>query len=222
MRVNNVTRQSCVVGSITGIELSSETLLVESCSDATIFVTASFPIVTARALRRVTLVLAPCSESVTLDDCIDCVISVAAPRVAATGLVSTVLFAAAKAPITIGNASSDVRVGPYNVVGDGLLTTTTLHEWIGPGESSCRLDAQTEIGATRALSSADFYWRFLPIPQQRPERLALSPTFALLDAPCLPPVAESLFASMRGSGAHRAEMLAQGKFVVSAFSIAPV
>ena len=215
MRVVNVTRQSCVVGSTTGIEVSSDTLFVESCSDATIFVTASFSTVTARALRRVTLVLAPCSESVTLDDCIDCVISVAAPRVTATAITSSVLFAAAKSPITVGSGSMDVRVGPYNVVGDGLLTATSLHEWIGPGETSCRLDGATEIGATRALAPADFYWRFLPVPQERPERLALSNSFAMLDAPGLPPAAESIFAGMRGSGAHRAEMLAQGKFVVS-------
>lgn len=216
MRVADISRQSCVIGSVSGIESFSEALVVESCSDSTIFVTASFASVTVRGLRRCTLVIAPCAENVTLENCADSVISAAAPTISAVGIISCVLFAAAKSPITVGGSSSDVRVGPYNAVGDGVLTATSLHEWVGPAEMSCRLDAHSEVGATRVLAPTDFFWRFLPIPQLRPERLALSPAFALLDAPSLPPAAEAIFAGMRGSNAHRAEMLAQGKFVVRA------
>jgi hypothetical protein len=213
--ISGWSRQSGVIGSVAAITSLSEPLVIEACTDATIFVTASFTSLTARGLVRCTLVAAPCAESVALEDCVDCVFSVAAPRVSAADVPGCALFAAAAAPILVAGARSrDVRLGPYNVVGDALLTGTALGAWAAAGgDAACRLDARSEAASTRTLAPADFYWRFLPVPQTRPERLALPPAFAAVDA-TVPAVAEGLLAGLRGANAQRAETLAQSKFVL--------
>jgi hypothetical protein len=125
--------------------------------------------------------------------------------------------AAAAAPILIGGGSRDVRVGPYNAVGDGVVSGTSLKDWAAAApDACCRLDARTEAAAARAVTPGDFYWRFLPVSQLLSERLALPHAFAMPDTPRMPPAAEAALAGVRGQKAQRAEMLVQSKFVVSA------
>ena len=211
--VSGWSRQSGVIGSVDSIAAAPGSLLLDACTDATIFITASFASLTVRGLTRCTVVAAPCVESVSLESCVDCVVSIAAPRVSATDVTGCTLFAAATSPILVVGSSRDVRLGPYNAVGDGLLSNTTLGTWAAEGgDAVCRLDARSEAASTRTLASSDFYWRFLPVPQKNTERLALPPSFTNA-AGSLPSVAESLFCGMRGVNAQRAEMLTQSKFV---------
>lgn len=184
-------------------------------SDCTIFVTVSARALTLRNLRRCTVAAAPCSVSLSLEACEGCTISAAAPAVLAVDVSSSLLFVAARAPLAFTGASRDVRLGPYNAVGDGLVSGTSLGEWVAAGASCVRLDARTDAGVARAITPADFYWRFLPVPQRAGERHVLPHPFALPDhAPRLPPTAEAALANASGPKAQRAELLAQSKFVV--------
>ena len=218
MRVGDLNRKSSIIGNVDEeIFRYDEEYLVESCVDSTIFVTASLRGLTLRNLTRCTVVAAPCTEKVTLLSCTECVISVAAPEVKATDLIGCLFFAAASAPVMVGGSSKDVRLGPYNVVGDGLLRNSGMKGWtvdtIGAGgsgfETFCRLDSQGATAVVRAVPPTDFYWRYLPVSQTREERLPLPPVFSTPEAPRISTL------ESRGSRSQRIEALTQMKFVVS-------
>lgn len=238
--LSNLTRKSSIVGpvdvAVSGYAIDFE---ISNCTEATVFITASLKTLTLKGLTRCTIVAAPCTVSVVLQGCTECVVSVAAPTVSALDLVGCLLFVAAKAPVSVAGASKDVRLGPYNVVGDGLFSAPGVREWtvglggagssgssssgsssasgsssgVGSGGSSgetfCRLDSGGAASLVRAVTPADFYWRYLPVPQEREERLPLPLAFATPEVPRLSTL------DSRGPRAQRIEALTQMKFVVS-------
>jgi hypothetical protein len=253
--VSGLNRTSAVVG-VVDCEISrvEADVVVEGCTDSTVFVTASLRSLTLRGLTRCTIIAAPSTTTVSLTSCTECVVSVAAPSVAAGDLVGCLLFVASRTPVSVGGSSRDVRMGPYNVVGDGLLSNSGMREWAlggrgGGGSSSggggsgsggggggggsgsggggsggsgggasaggaadtfCRLDSAGSA-CVRAITPADFFWRFLPVPQSRNERLPLPAAYA---TPELPPDLARLDTTRESSRSQRIETLTQMKFVV--------
>ena len=228
--VANLSRTSAVVGAVdVEVSQSAADVTVEHCADCTVFVTAAVRSLTLRGLTRCTVIAAPSTASVTLAGCVDCVVSAAAPSVVASDVVGSLLFVASRTPVSVAGASRDVRMGPYNVVGDGLLGNSGMLDWTtgkggsGSGSSSgsgsgsgssagdtfCRLDSAA-AACVRAITPADFFWRFLPVPQLRQERLPLPAAYA---TPDLPPDLARLDTrdSLRS---QRIEQLTQMKFVV--------
>lgn len=217
-RVSGLSRQSAVIGGCDApVVSSSDDVEVSDCSDATVFVTAAANSLTLRNLKRCTVVAAPCAVRVSLDGCSECVISAAAGgAVSAAELAACQLFVAAGSPILVGSGCRDVRIGPYNVVGDGVVTSSALAAWAQAGATAdayCRLDAKTDAAAARIMKPEEVYWRYLPVPQRRNERLALPAAYSLPETARMPPAAEAVLAGARGPRAQRAEMLAQSKFV---------
>jgi hypothetical protein len=254
--VSRLSRTSAVVGAVdVEVARSDADLLIEDCSDSTIFVTAALRSVTLRGLLRCTVIAAPASATVSLAGCTECVVSAAAPSVAASDVVGSLLFVASRTPVSVGGASRDVRLGPYNVVGDGVLSNSGMREWAlkgggggggsgsgsagsssggaaaagaaagaapsssggssggsgagSAGDTFCRLDSAA-AACVRAITPADFFWRFLPVPQARGERLPLPAAYA---TPELPPDLARL--DTRDSArAQKIEQLTQMKFVV--------
>ena len=250
--VRDLVRTSAVVGAVdVEISRSDVDLLVEACTDSTIFVTASLRSLTLRGLTRCTVIAAPSTATVTIVGCMECVVSGAAPSVVASDVVGSLLFVASRTPVSVGGSSRDVRMGPYNVVGDGLLSNSGMREWAlrggsggssgsgsggGSGSSSggggsssgggspsgssgtsagsagdtfCRLDSAA-AACVRAITPADFFWRFLPVPQLRGERLPLPAAFATPELP-----ADLARLDTRDTArSQRIEQLTQMKFVV--------
>ena len=215
--VTALRRQSAVVGPADApVSASPAALVLSDCEDCTLFVTAAMATLTARNLRRCTLIAAPCTASVSLSNCTDCVLSVAAPSVAAEELTGCHLFLAAAAPLSVGAGCRELRVGPYNVVGDGVLGGSGMREWAlggggggAGGDALCRLDGAGNAAAVRPIPPADFFWRFLPVPQLLTERLPLPAPYATPEVP----------APRAGGDAGRTarvEALLQSKFVVRA------
>ena len=223
LTVSDLSRQSVVVGDpSTPVQACGLALLLANCSDCTIFVTASVTTLTARNLRRCTVVCAPCSEAATLSQCVDSVLSVAAPGVVFEELAGCHVFLASAAPVSVGAGCRDVRVGPYNVVGDGVLSGSGMRAWAldrgAPGGDAlalCRLEGGGGggggggsgggggAGVVRAIQPDDFFWRFLPVPQTLAERLPLPAPYATPDVPPQRPAERS----------QRVEALLQSKFV---------
>ena len=236
--VRDLVRTSAVVGAVdVEISRSDVDLLVEACTDSTIFVTASLRSLTLRGLTRCTVIAAPSTATVTIAGCTECVVSGAAPSVVASDVVASLLFVASRTPVSVGGSSRDVRMGPYNVVGDGLLSNSGMREWAlrggsgggrGGGSSSggggssgtsagsagdtfCRLDSAA-AACVRAITPADFFWRYLPVPQLRGERLPLPAAFATPELP-----ADLARLDTRDTTrSQRLEQLTQMKFVVRA------
>jgi hypothetical protein len=211
--VETLSRQSVVVGDVDGpVRAVGQALTLANCTECTIFVTASVTSLTARNLRRCTVVSAPCSAGVTLSQCSDSVLSVATPGVVVLEELSGChVFLASAAPVSVGAGCRDVRVGPYNVVGDGVLSGSGMRAWAldrAPGGDAlalCRLEGGgIGAGAVRPIQPDDFFWRFLPVPQTLAERLPLPAPYATPDAPPQRPATER---------PQRVEALLQSKFV---------
>jgi hypothetical protein len=258
--VSRLLRTSAIVGAVdVEVARSEVDLLIEDCSDSTIFVTAALRSLTLRGLTRCTVIAAPATATVALAGCAECVVSAAAPSVVASDVVSSLLFVASRTPVSVGGASRDVRLGPYNVVGDGLLSNSGMREWTlkggsgaaagaaaaggssggggggsgaaaatavaagaaagaaagsgagSAGDTFCRLDSAA-AACVRAITPADFFWRFLPVPQLRGERLPLPAAYA---TPDLPPDLARLD-TRDTARSQKIEQLTQMKFVVRA------
>jgi hypothetical protein len=239
--VRDLQRTSAVIGAV-DVEVGrcEVDVLIEGCTDCTLFVTAALRSLTLRSLTRCTVVAAPSTATVALSHCSECTVTAAAPSVVASDVVGCLLFVASRTPVSVGGASRDVRLGPYNAVGDGLLSSSGMREWVfkssggGGGSSSgggsagssggssssssssagdtfCRLDSAA-ASCVRAITPADFFWRYLPVPQQKNEHLPLPASYA---TPELPPDLARLD-TRDTARSQRIESLTQLKFIVSA------
>lgn len=210
--VENLVRQSVIVGATdAAVTPCASPLTLANLTECTVFVTASVTELKARNLKRCTVVCAPCSVGAALSQCSDSVVSIAAPGVVVLEeLAGCHVFLASAVPVSVGAGCRDVRVGPYNVVGDGVLSGSGMRAWAldhaAPGGDAlalCRLDAGA--GAVRPIPPDDFFWRFLPVPQTLVERLPLPVAYATPDVPAPQrPTAER---------SPRVEALLQSKFV---------
>lgn len=210
--VQGAAKQSCVVGEAECVaDAPGTALLVEDCEAATVFVTAAVGRLTVRRCRSCTIAAVPSGVSVVVEDCAGCTFTVAAPLVSVKGSTGCTFFVWSHAPVLVGSGSSDIAIGPYNAVGDGVTDGASFKRWYVRGDS--RFDGGgAGHGACRAVLPSEFCWRFLPLPQLKNEHIVMPLAFTLATA--APPVPADA-AALKGLPAQRAEIKVQAAFVVS-------
>jgi hypothetical protein len=192
--VAGLSRGSAVLGPTdpsATITISSTGAVIEDCTDATIFVTSSVPFLVVRRCRRCTIVAAPSSGLVHVEDSSHTVVSAAARLVVVRNCSTLHLFTWASSPVDVQGDVRDVAVGPYNVAAQGLLTETGLGAWqakgtcaaaesaggpaVGAGGAAAAAGSSTAPGsasggsAVRTMTADELYARRLPVGASLPD-----------------------------------------------------
>jgi hypothetical protein len=238
------TKQGSVAGGAVVSVSAGGAVVVEHCTDSTVFVTASVSRLVVRDCVRCSIVAVPSLASVTVLDCRGCSITAAAPLVHVRNAKDTTAHVAASAPVVVSGDSVGVQIGFYNAVVPNLLTrfpllastAASLRQTddsaatsAADADSSAELPAPTALvtsptrDAVSQMTKDKLGWVFLPLSENvaaTADAAASSDDRLPLPVPTLSPAAaaRAWTAELSGAAALRAEATMQSAFTVSALS----